>query len=173
MARTVQASISAQGQRCTPFLALTAGRPNVNTLVNITNCDDCHQLVDLPRDFIFMWLGTYPVTKIYVTANGYINIDKDTNPSERYTWDGSASPIAAPASPAARGLPSGISVAHEDLHPSATAGAAVLTYFDELAGSFTVSYQNVTFWTGGTPQGNMNVQAVLWTDGTIDIRWGK
>ena len=119
-----------------------------------------------------MWLGNYPVTNIYVTSNGYINIDKYNNPSTVYRWDASAVPILASST----NMPAGISVAHEDLDPSRTTTANILTSFDEAAGSFTISYQNCTFWSPGTPPtltGLMNTQAVLWADGTIDIRWGK
>lgn len=126
----------------------------------------------LPEGFTFMWLGNYPVTNIYVTSNGYINIDKYNNPSTVYRWDASAVPILASST----NMPAGISVAHEDLDPSRTTTANILTSFDEAAGSFTISYQNCTFWSPGTPPtltGLMNTQAVLWADGTIDIRWGK
>jgi hypothetical protein len=101
----------------------------------------------------------------YVTSNGYINIDKSNNASSTYAWDASADPIALTDTR----LPSGISVAHEDLNPNASTTGAVLTYYDAIAGTFTISYQNILFYPSN---GSMSAQAVLWADGTVDIRWG-
>lgn len=112
-----------------------------------------------------MWLGAYPVTQVYVTSNGYINIDRNDNPPSTYRWDGRADPISL----ASASLPSGISVAHEDLNPNASTASIVITQYDSIAGSFTISYQGVPFWPSN---GTMNAQAVLWADGTVDIRWG-
>ena len=59
---------------CAVFNPIAIGGNGVTSLTSAI-CDDCGQMVTLP--FTFMWLGYYPVTQVYVTSNGYINIDKN------------------------------------------------------------------------------------------------
>lgn len=147
---------------CAVFSPITPGVSNVNTLTNVSTCDDCGQMVTLP--FTFMWLGYYPVTQVYVTSNGYINIDKYNNPSTSHVCC-SADAISINSTR----LPSGISLAHEDLRPSVAASSAIITSYSAASASFTISYQNVPFYPSA---GSMNAQAVLYQDGTVDLRWG-
>ena len=157
-----QASTSAQTPTCTPYVALNASDAGVTNL-NMTT-DDNTVSVDLP--FTFMPLGAYPVTVIRVGSNGHINIARNNNPSTS-----SACCSATPIITSSRSLPSGISVAHEDLHPgSGNPHGDILTYYNAAAGTFTISYQNVRFY--GDTTSTMNAQAILYAGGTVDIRWG-
>ena len=146
---------------CSPFLPITPGAAGSTILATVSTCDDCTQNVTLP--FAFPWLGYYPVTKVSVTSNGAVNIDQNNNPS--LSNDVAATPIST----ASQSIPSGISVAHEDLNPAASASAVVLTSYNEAQGAFTISYQNVPFWNTG---GYMNAQVVLYRDGTVELTWG-
>lgn len=113
-----------------------------------------------------MWLGYYPVTQVYVTSNGFINIMKDNSINNNNSSD--ANPISSDD----MSVPSGIAVAHESLDPSQT-GGSVLTRYRAYEGTFIISYQNVAFNTSTDETGRIYAQAVLYPQGTIDIRWGK
>ena len=155
-------------QSCTPFLPVIPGNSSTTTtLSNVSSCDDCGQMVTLPPAFT-MWLGAYPVTQVFVTSNGYINIDKNNEPSTTYRWDVGTAPD--PISLSSVSLPSGISVLHTDLIPSQSASASVVTQYDAVAGCFTISYQGVP--DGLLSPGTINAQVVLWAEGAVDIRWG-
>ena len=118
---------------CTLFTPITPGAVGSTTLSTVSVCDDCSELVTLP--FTFMWLGYYPVTQVYVSSNGNVNIDRNNNPSSSNMCC-SATPIDRTST----GLPSGISVAHEDLRPGASASATIITSYNQAQGSFTISY---------------------------------
>lgn len=81
-------------------------------LTVVSNCiSDCGEMLALP--FTFMWLGYYPVTQVWVTSNGNINIDRNNTPSQ----DNSSTlvPISRSSGDA---LVSGIAVARESLNTS-------------------------------------------------------
>lgn len=140
---------------CSSFAAVPSG----SNTATLTLGDDAVVNVNLP--FTFMWLGRYPVTTIAVTSNGHINIDKSNNPSQSHVCC-SATAIDITST----SLPSGISVAHEDLHPGN--GGAIKTYYSEADGTFTVSYEGVPFYPAA---GSMNAQAVLYPDGNVELRY--
>jgi hypothetical protein len=155
-----QVRTSAQGEACTPFRAITTG----TTLATVSNCDDCGEIVALP--FTFMWLGAYPITQVYVTSNGAINIDLNDGTPSTSSQCCSATPISASST----SHPSSILVAHEDLNPGSSATGLVVSFYDTISGSFTISYQNVPFYGG---RSYCNASATLWADGTVDLAWGE
>ena len=146
---------------CAVFVPLSSSSTATTVLSTVSACDDCGQMVTLP--FMFMWLGYYPVTQVFVTSNGYINIDKNNNPSVAVGYS------AVAISHSSSSLPSGISLAHEDLRPSASSSARILTSYSMDSFSFTISYQQVPFYPAA---GTMSAQAVLFKNGAVDLRWG-
>lgn len=142
---------------------LNASAADTN-LTTVSVCDDCGETVTLP--FTFMWLGYYPVTQVYVTSNGFINILKNNSINTDTSSD------ATPISSDDMSVPSGIVVTHENLDPS-QGGGSIATRYVAYEGIFIISYQNVAFNTSTNETGRIYAQAVLYPEGTIDIRWGK
>ena len=100
-----------------------------------------------------------------VDSNGNINIGKINTPMGLAT-PGFFSPT--PITNSTMRNWAGISVAHEDLHP--TIRGSIMTSGTAADGAFIISWQGVNFY--GSAGGILSAQAVLYPDGGVEVRWG-
>ena len=151
--------------QCDRFVPISGGAPG--TLTNVSTCDDCAQLLTLP--FTFMWLGKYPVTRIMVDSNGNVNIDKNNTPADLASVVNGVGAFYTPTpiSSTSRVPWSGISVAHEDLHPVGRGTVSAMAG----SGFFIISWQGVGY--SGSRDGVLSAQVVLYPDGGVELRWGS
>jgi hypothetical protein len=141
---------------CSPFSTIAG---EANTVVS--SSANGMELVNL--SFTFNWLGVHPIDRVYVSANGYVNVDKDNNPSSvnfantfgRY---GFAFAIDAGANHAGAVLPPHISVAQEDL-----IGNVYTRHITSPEEAFVISWESAAFEDeyGSGSVGQVNAQVVL------------
>ena len=130
-----------------------AGAGGAIFLVNLSNCDDCVEEVDL--EFDFKWLGgTSSISKVHVSSNGHILInpgDADASFGFHTIGDNNKPRIV---------------VAQEDLNP----GVAGNVYIKKYGQSAIISYKQVPFFRNG---GIVHAQAHLFANGRVNICFGN
>jgi hypothetical protein len=129
-----------------------AALPGAMALGTVSACDDCVEMVNL--SFTFPWFGgLLNVTQIGVASNGSILVD------------GSTGSLCCTPHPLNTLTTSRISLAQEDLNPS----AAGTIYALDTGTSIIISYEGVEFFAAAGSFAN--VQAELFANGDIDIRF--
>jgi hypothetical protein len=132
---------------------------------NLTSLSVDDAILDIILPFTFSWLGEYNVTVVRVSTNGFINVDKDSQPSADSSYCSAAA--TCPLIAAGSGTFARIAVMHEDLNPGVRGG--IYTRYVASPESFVISWEDVPFYFG---VGSANAQAVLYPTGAIELRWG-
>ena len=145
---------------CSASWTPLAGSAGAIDLVNLSNCDDCVEEVDLGFDF--KWLGgTSTISKVHVSTNGHILInpgDADVSYDFHTIGDNNKPRIA---------------VAQEDLDPRVAGNVYMQTFYQ----SAIISYEQLPFYNDDYPEdedsGFVNAQAHLFADGRVNICFGN
>jgi hypothetical protein len=163
---------------CSSFSPI-AGDPGAVVLVALDNALDAIEDVDLP--FNFSWLGAYNVDVVRVSTHGFINVDKDNTPNagtDEYC-DGPPGPPGGcpPFEHASWTFSPQIAVVHEDLNTQFN-GTVYTLYVTSPEEAFVISWEGVAFYEYDatndidTGHGSVNAQAVLYPNGSVELRWG-
>ncbi|MCP3979064.1 MAG: hypothetical protein GY716_06985, partial [bacterium] len=78
-----QGNYTASDTGCSSFSAIAGGTST--RLSTVSGCDDCTELVSLPR--AFNWFGDTAITAVQVASNGQININSTDGNSNCCTAD--------------------------------------------------------------------------------------
>jgi len=139
---------------CSPFSSLAM----VGTELSISDIDDGVDIVRLP--FAFAWGGLLNFTHVTIASNGVIFLGNTTE-------DGCCSPFPIQLNGEYE-EERRIAVAQSDLDP----GDGGFVYTGIVGDAFVASWEGVPPYRSGAEYG-LHFQAVLFTSGVIELRWGE